>query len=82
LCSRKPSITAANNAWGGFSLGRDVMECRKEAAQMMVRHGAVLMRGGGRKEGGKRTKGGGELIAARGSKRMNRQCRCETCREL
>jgi hypothetical protein len=51
------------NAWGGFSLVRGVMECRKEAARMMVRHGAVLMRGGGRKEGGKRTEGGGELIA-------------------
>jgi hypothetical protein len=38
--------------------------------------------GGRRKEGGKRTKGGGELIAAGGSKRMNRQCRCKTCREL
>jgi hypothetical protein len=50
------------NAWGGFSLVRGVMECRKEAAQMMVRHGAVLMRGGGRKEGGKRTEGGGEHI--------------------
>jgi len=25
------------------------MECRKKAAQMMARHGAVLMRGGGRK---------------------------------
>jgi hypothetical protein len=50
------------NAWGGFYLVRGVMECRKEAARMMVRHGAVLMRGGGRKEGGKRTEGGGELI--------------------
>jgi hypothetical protein len=29
---------------------------------MMVRHGVVLMRGGGRKEGGKRTEGGGEHI--------------------
>jgi hypothetical protein len=51
------------NAWGGFSLVKGVMECKKEAARMMVRHGAVLMRGGGRKEGGKRTEGGGELIA-------------------
>jgi hypothetical protein len=51
------------NAWGGFSLVRGVMECRKEAARMMVRHGAVLMTGGGRKEGGKRIEGGGELIA-------------------
>jgi hypothetical protein len=41
------------------------MECRKEAARMMVRHGAILTRGGGRKEGGKRTEGGGELIAAK-----------------
>jgi hypothetical protein len=32
---------------------------------MMVRHGAVLMKGGGRKKGGKRTEGGGELIAAK-----------------
>jgi hypothetical protein len=48
---------------GGFFLVRGVMECRKEAAQMMVRHGAVLMRGSGRKKGGKRTEGGGELIA-------------------
>jgi hypothetical protein len=50
------------NAWGGFSLVRGVMECRKEAVRMMVSHGAVLMRGGGRKEGDKRTEGGGELI--------------------
>jgi hypothetical protein len=41
------------------------MECRKEAVQMMVRHGVVLMRGGGRKESGKRTEGGGELTAAK-----------------
>jgi hypothetical protein len=34
---------------GRLSLGTGVMECRKEAARMMVRHGAVLMRGGGRK---------------------------------
>ncbi len=65
FCSRNLSITAADNAWGGFSLGRGVMECRKEAARMMVRNGVVLMRGGGRKEGGKRTEGGGELIAAK-----------------
>jgi hypothetical protein len=37
------------NAWGGFSFGKGVMECRKEAVRMMVRHGTVLMRGGGRK---------------------------------
>jgi len=37
------------NAWGGFSFGRGVMECRKEAVRMMVKHGAILMRGGGRK---------------------------------
>ncbi len=30
---------------------------------MMVGHGTVLMKGGGRKEGGKRIEGGGELIA-------------------
>ncbi len=65
FCSQNLSITAADNAWGGFSLGRGVMECRKEAVRMMVRHGAVLMRGGGRKEGGKRTEGGGELIVAK-----------------
>jgi hypothetical protein len=41
------------------------MEYKKEAAPMMVRDGAVLMRGGGKKEGGKRTRGGGELIAVR-----------------
>jgi hypothetical protein len=39
------------------------MECRKEAARMMVRDGTVLMRGGGRNEGGKRTESGGGLIA-------------------
>jgi len=38
------------------------MECRKEAARMMVRDGAVLMRGGGRKEGGRRIEGGGEAL--------------------
>jgi len=65
FCSQNLSITAADNAWGGFSLGRGVMECRKEAVRMMMRHGVVLMRGGGRKEGGKRTEGGGELIAAK-----------------
>jgi len=32
-----------------FSFGRGVMECRKEAVRMMVRHGVVLMRGSGRK---------------------------------
>jgi hypothetical protein len=53
-CSRNLSITAANIAWGGFSLCWVVMECRKEAAPMMVRDGATLMRGGGRKEGGKK----------------------------
>jgi hypothetical protein len=47
---------------GRLSLVRGVMECKKEAARMMGRHGAVLMRGGGRKEGGKRTEGGGEPI--------------------
>jgi len=66
LCNWNPSITTADNAWGGFSLGRGVMECRKEATRMMVKHGVVLMRGGGRNEGGKRTEGGGELIAAGG----------------
>ncbi len=65
FCSRNLSITVADNAWGGFSLGRGVMECRKEATRMMVRNGAVLMKEGGRNEGGKRTKGGGGLIAAK-----------------
>jgi hypothetical protein len=32
---------------------------------MMVRDGAALMRGGGRKEGGKRTGGGAKLQAGR-----------------
>jgi hypothetical protein len=32
---------------------------------MMVRNGAVLMREGGRNEGGKRIEGGGGLIAAK-----------------
>jgi hypothetical protein len=63
FCSWNLSITATNNAWGGFSLGRGVMECRKEAARMMVRDGTVLMRGGGRTEGGKRTESGGGVIA-------------------
>ncbi len=61
------------------------MECRKEAARMMVRHGAVLMRGGGRKEGGKRTEGGGELIATGGPDEStgNVDARhVESCREL
>jgi hypothetical protein len=40
------------------------MECRKEVARMMVRNGVVLMREGGRNEGGKKTEGGGGLIAA------------------
>jgi hypothetical protein len=62
FAARISSLLLQINAWGGFSLVRGVMECRKEAARMMVRHGAVLMRGGGRKEGSKRTKGGGELI--------------------
>jgi hypothetical protein len=53
------------------------MECRKEAAPMMVRDGAALMRGGGRKEGGKRTGGGAEMIAGR-SRRIHGQCRGET----
>ncbi len=64
FCSRNLSITVADNAWGGFSLGRGVMECRKEVARMMVRNGVVLMREGGRNEGGKKTEGGGGLIAA------------------
>jgi hypothetical protein len=85
LCSQNPSITTADNAWGGFSLGRGVMECRKEAARMMVRHGVVLMKGGGRKEGGKRTEGGVELIAAGGPDESTGNVdarQVESCREL
>jgi hypothetical protein len=41
------------------------MECRKEAMRMMVSNGAVLMREGGKSEGGKRTEGGGGLIAVK-----------------
>jgi hypothetical protein len=37
------------------------MEYREEAAPMMRRDGALLMRGGGRKKGGERTGGCGEL---------------------
>ncbi len=44
---------------------------------MMVRDGAALMKGGGRKKGDKRTGGGAELIAER-SRRIHWQCRCET----
>jgi hypothetical protein len=65
FCSRNLSITAADNAWGGFSLGWGVMECRKEAARMMVRDGAVLMRGGGRNKNGKRTESGGGVMAGK-----------------
>ncbi len=65
FCSRNLSITAVDNAWGGFSLGKGVMECRKEAMRMMVSNGAVLMREGGKSEGGKRTEGGGGLIAVK-----------------
>jgi len=36
------------------------MEYREEAAPMMLRDGAPLMRGGGRKKGGVRTGGRGE----------------------
>jgi len=77
FCSWNLSITAANNAWGGSSLGRGVMECRKEAARMMVRNGAILMRGGGRNEGGKRTKGCGGVMAGgrEGKKVVDRQRR-------
>ncbi len=38
-----------------------IMEYREEAAPMMLRDGALLMRGGGRKKGGERTGGRGEL---------------------
>jgi hypothetical protein len=33
------------------------MEYKEEAAPMMLRDGALLMRGGGRKAGGERTRG-------------------------
>jgi len=65
FCSRNLSIIAVENAWGGFSLGWGVMECRKEAARMMVRDGVVLMRGGGRNKGRKRTESGGGVIAGK-----------------
>ncbi len=42
FCNWNGSITTANNAWGGFSLGLCVMECRKEAARMKVRNGVAL----------------------------------------
>jgi hypothetical protein len=38
------------------------MEYREEVTPMMLRDGALLMRGGGRKKGGARTGGRGELI--------------------
>ncbi len=41
------------------------MECRKKVARMMVRDGAVLMKGGGRNEGGKRTESGSGLIVGK-----------------
>jgi len=69
FCSWNLSITAADNAWGGFSLGWGVMECRKEAARMMVRNGAVLMRGGGRNEGGRRTEGCGGVMVGGGEEK-------------
>jgi hypothetical protein len=37
------------------------MEYREEAAPMMLKDGALLMRGGGRKKGDERTGGHGEL---------------------
>ncbi len=66
FCSWNLSITAANNAWGGFSLGRGVMECKKEVVRMMVRNGAVLMRG--REKGGRQTKKGIDRCGCRFSK--------------
>ncbi len=47
-----------------------IMEYREEAAQMKLRDGALLMRGGGRKKGGAMTRGRGELI--RGSGRIQK----------
>ncbi len=66
FCNWNLSITVADNAWGGFSLGRGVMECKKEATRMMVKNGAVLMRGGGKNKGGKRIEGCGGVMAGRG----------------
>jgi hypothetical protein len=42
------------------------MECKKEATRMMVKNGAVLMRGGGKNKGGKRIEGCGGVMAGRG----------------
>ncbi len=42
-----------------------IMEYREEATPMMLRDGALLMKGGGRKKGGERTGGRGELMAGR-----------------
>ncbi len=58
-------FTATDVAWGGFLSLWAIMEYREEAALTMLRDGALLMRGGGRKKGGKRTGGRGELIAGR-----------------
>jgi hypothetical protein len=52
------------------------MEYREKAVPMMLKDGALLMRGGGRKERGKRTGGGSELIAAR-SRRNDQKCKWE-----
>jgi len=38
------------------------MDYREEAARMMLRDGALLMRGGGRKKGDARIGGRGELM--------------------
>jgi hypothetical protein len=40
-----------------FSLCWAIMEYMEEATSMMLRDGAPLMRGGGRKAGGERTRG-------------------------
>jgi hypothetical protein len=55
--SQNLSITATDVAWGGFFSLWAIMEYREEASPMMLRDGALLMRGGGRKAGGERTRG-------------------------
>jgi len=70
-------FTATDVAWGGFLSLWAIMEYREEAALMMLRDGALLMRGGGRKKDGARTGGRSELMTGR-SKRDHRQGECGT----
>jgi hypothetical protein len=44
FCSRNLSITATDVAWGGFLSLWAIMEYREEAAPMMLKDGALLMR--------------------------------------